>query len=260
MPRPDRGDRVGGVIEVVEVLVRDHRQRAQPLAAEQAALLEALQARVVVEQAVEQRRAAGVADAAQPAQVVEAEVVEPQFAGSRSSAAATRRHRPEGESQMPTARSPSTCWTASVTIPAGLVKLISQAFGRVLGDRLRQPHHHRDRAQREADAARPGRLLAEHAHPERDVLVDDAALELADADRAEHEVRALDGVHEVGRRAERELGAVLGREPVEHARRSAPAAPRRCRAARSRRARAARPSPAAPRRRAGRGTLPHRRS
>ena len=39
--------------------------------------------------------------------------------GSRSSAAATRRHSPDGESQMPTARSPSTCWTASVTIPAG---------------------------------------------------------------------------------------------------------------------------------------------
>ena len=33
---------------------------------------------------------------------------------------------------MPTARSPSTCWTASVTIPAGLVKLISQAFGACL--------------------------------------------------------------------------------------------------------------------------------
>ena len=30
---------------------------------------------------------------------------------------------------MPTARSPSTCWTASVTIPAGFVKLISHAFG-----------------------------------------------------------------------------------------------------------------------------------
>ena len=30
---------------------------------------------------------------------------------------------------MPTARSPSTCWTASVTMPAGLVKLISHASG-----------------------------------------------------------------------------------------------------------------------------------
>ena len=30
---------------------------------------------------------------------------------------------------MPTTRSPSTCWTASVTMPAGFVKLISQAAG-----------------------------------------------------------------------------------------------------------------------------------
>ena len=33
---------------------------------------------------------------------------------------------------MPTARSPSTCWTASVTIPAGFVKLISHALGACL--------------------------------------------------------------------------------------------------------------------------------
>ena len=30
---------------------------------------------------------------------------------------------------MPIARSPSTCWTASVTMPAGFVKLISHACG-----------------------------------------------------------------------------------------------------------------------------------
>jgi hypothetical protein len=51
---------------------------------------------------------------------------------------------------------------------------------------------------------------------ERDVLVDHAALELADADRAEHEVGALDGVHEVSGRAKRELRAVLRGQAVEH--------------------------------------------
>ena len=49
--------------------------------------------------------------------------------GGRPSAAATRRHRADGVSQMPIARSPSTCWAASVTMPAGLVKLTSQPRG-----------------------------------------------------------------------------------------------------------------------------------
>ena len=119
---------------------------------------------------------------------------------------------------MPTTRSPSTCWAASVTMPAGLVKLISQACGArsaIVSARL---DHRGDRAQREADAAGAGRLLPEHADRERDRLVDHAALEPADPDRGEHEVGALDRVVEVGRGAERQLLAALLGEPVQDGR------------------------------------------
>ena len=43
--------------------------------------------------------------------------------------AAARRANPIGLSQMPTTRSPSTACIASVIIPAGLVKLMTQASG-----------------------------------------------------------------------------------------------------------------------------------
>ena len=101
-------------------------------------------------------------------------------------------------------------------MPAGFVKLISHAAGRALGDRLGELHHGRDRAQREADPARPGGLLAEHLERQRHRLVDDPALEPAHADGAEHEVGAVDRLAEVGRGLERQRGAVLGREPVQH--------------------------------------------
>ena len=61
-----------------QVLVRDHPQRAEPLGAEQPALLERLQPLVVGEQAGEEV-ALAVVHAAQPAEVVEPEVVEPQL-------------------------------------------------------------------------------------------------------------------------------------------------------------------------------------
>ena len=118
---------------------------------------------------------------------------------------------------MPTARSPSTCWTASVTIPAGLVKLISQALGRAARRSSRRARTIAGIV-RSAKQMPPGPVVSCPSTPsaERDDLVDHAALELADADRAEHEVGALDGVVEVGRGAERQPLAVLGGEPVEH--------------------------------------------
>ena len=86
---------------------------------------------------------------------------------------------------------------------------------RALGDRLGQLDHGGDRPQREADAARAGGLLPEHVELERHRLVDDAPLELPDPDRAEHEVRALDRVAEVGGDAERERGAAFVGEAVQ---------------------------------------------
>ena len=53
--------------------------------------------------------------------------------------------------------------------------------------------------------------------PERYALVDRAALEAAYADGYEHEVGAVDGVVEVGGRAERHTVAVLGGLAIEHA-------------------------------------------
>ena len=119
---------------------------------------------------------------------------------------------------MPTTRPPSTSWIASVTRPAGFVKLTNQAFGARSATASRQVEHHRHRAEREADAAGPGRLLADDALVERHALVDDAALELADADRAEDEVGALERVVEPGRRTERKLLAALPLEAFEHGR------------------------------------------
>jgi hypothetical protein len=86
----------------------------------------------------------------------------------------------------------------------------------VLRERLGQPDHHRDRAQREADAAGARRLLAEHAEPERHVLVHHAALEPADPDRAEHVVGALHRVHQVRGGAKRQPLAALGRQALQH--------------------------------------------
>ena len=105
-----------------------------------------------------------------------------------------------------------------MTIPAGLVKLTSQALGRAARDPLREVDHRRDRAQREADAAGADGLLPEHAVAERHALVDRAALEPADADRDEDEVGALERVVEVGRRPERDAVAVLGGLALEHLR------------------------------------------
>jgi hypothetical protein len=81
---------------------------------------------------------------------------------------------------------------------------------------LRDVDHHRDRAQREAEPARPDRLLADDALVERNALVYDAALELADADRAEHEVRAVERLVEARRRPERKVRLALLFQTDEH--------------------------------------------
>ena len=192
-PRADRADRVGREVVEEEVLVRDHPERAQPLAAEQPALLERLEPLVVGEQAGQQV-ALAVVDAAQPAEVVEAEVVEPQLVG-----VAPERRRRRGGRGRPASRRcrrrgrRATSWIASVTRPAGFVKLTNQRLRRALG----RPSRASSRITGTVRSAKqippgPGRLLADDALVERHLLVDDAALELADADRAEDEVGALE--------------------------------------------------------------------
>ena len=96
---------------------------------------------------------------------------------------------------MPTTRSPRTGCIASVTMPAGLVKLIATPPGRARPP-SRRAWSWPGRSAARSRAARAGRLLPEDAEPEGDALVDDAALELADPDRAEDEVGAVDRVVE----------------------------------------------------------------
>ena len=212
---PDRRHRVRTEVEVVQVLVRDHPERAQPVASEQAPLLEAGERRVVGEQ-LRQPVAAGVRGRLQPAEVVEAEVVEPHLVGlvaERAGDAPAQRRRRVADADHAVAEHLAD----GLRDHAGRVGEVDQPRPRrPLGDRLGELEHRGDRAQREADAARPGGLLAEHAEAERHRLVDDAALEAADPDRAEDEVGALDGVAEVGRDAERQRVPVLGGEPVQH--------------------------------------------
>ena len=93
---------------------------------------------------------------------------------------------------MPTTRSPRTDCIASVIIPAGLVKLMTHASGASAATRsatwtatgtVRRPYESPPGA---------GRLLPEEPEVEGDPLVGGAALEAADPDGAEDEVRPLD--------------------------------------------------------------------
>ncbi len=95
---------------------------------------------------------------------------------------------------------------ASVTRPAGLVKLMTQASGASRATRRAMSHGDGHRAQAVRDAARADGLLAEHALGEGDPLVVRAPFQAADADRGEDEVGAAQGLVEVG--GGRHLGRV----------------------------------------------------
>ena len=90
-----------------------------------------------------------------------------------------------------------------MTIPAGFVKLISQAPG--ASRAIRSARSTMVGIVRSAKQMPPGTggLLAEHAVAERDALIDGTPLEPADADRRKDEIGALERVVEVGGRAER---------------------------------------------------------
>ncbi len=79
-PGLHRLERLGIEVVVVEVFVRDHPHRAQPVGSEQPALLERLEAVGIGEQPGQQV-AALAQDSTKPAEVVDPEVVEPQILG-----------------------------------------------------------------------------------------------------------------------------------------------------------------------------------
>ena len=100
---------------------------------------------------------------------------------------------------MPITRSPRYGIIASVTIPAGLVKLMTHASGASAAIRCSDRRRHRQRPQPVRDPAGADGLLTQYAEVERDPFVDRAPLEPADPDRREDEVRTPQGLVEVGR-------------------------------------------------------------
>ena len=103
-----------------------------------------------------------------------------------------------------------------MTMPAGLVKLTSQAPG--ARRTVRSARSTMAGIVRSAKQMPPAPIVSCPSTPcaERDALVDRPALEPSDADRDEHEVRALERVVEVGGGAEREPLAVLGGLALQH--------------------------------------------
>ena len=164
--------RLAGEVVVVQVLVRDRAQRPQPVRAEQPALLERgqrVRRRPAAPAAGPCRRRGG--RAASRGGSARRSRTTP-VAGRPRGPGATRRPSPDGESQMPITRSPRCGDIASVTMPAGLVKLMTQASGATAAIRRAISVRDRHRPQPVGDAARADGLLAEHALVERDPLVD----------------------------------------------------------------------------------------
>ncbi|MGC0429953.1 hypothetical protein RKD32_006308 [Streptomyces sp. SAI-195] len=186
----------------MQVLVGDRAQGAQPLGAEEPALLEGAQQRRVGQQP-RQLVASADAQAAQPAEVVEADVVDEgvvRVGAQHAGDAAAEPDRRVADADDP----------------------VAEVAGHGLGDESRrvgevddpgvrcQPGHpagdvdgDRDGPQSVRDAARADRLLAEDALGERHPFVVGASLEAADADGGEHEVGAAQRLVEVGRGGDR---------------------------------------------------------
>ena len=125
---------------------------------------------------------------------------------------------------MPTARSPSTCWTASVTIPAGFVKLISQAFGACLA--IVSARRTITGIVRSAKQMPPGPVVSWPSTPSPSGTSSSTTRPSSWPTRIAQKTKSAPSTAStrsvVARNGSRV--AVLGREPVEHVRRCAPAA------------------------------------
>ena len=131
-----------------------------------------------------------------------AEVVQPVVAHAVEPSVRQRRRRPRAPpgapARPPNRRSrspcrPSTGTRASVTMPAGLVKLISQASGQCSPHLPGQVQHPGDGPQGVGDAAGARGFLAEQAQVLGHAFVGDPAGRAAGADRREHHVRTRRG-------------------------------------------------------------------
>ena len=227
-------ERLALAVVVVQILVRDHPDRLEPLGPEQAALLEGLQPLGVREQLREQV-AAAVDHRAQPAQVVDAEVVEPELLRRQPDSVGNpvaEAGRAVADADHAVAQHPPQRLGDQ---PGGVGEVDEERVRRVLDNLLGDRHHGRDRSQREREASRAGGLLADHAAVDRDPLVLQPALEAADPDRAVDDVRALHRIAQVGGHPVADRRAELAIDAVQHGRDAAEARSRRRRTARSRR-------------------------
>ena len=216
-----RGDGVAVEVVVVQVFVGHGADRAQPLAAEQAALLERRQRGVVGQEPGQQVMPAD-AYRPQPAQVVEPGVVEPRArrvdaeGGGDAAAEPDRRVTDADHPVAEVSRhrlGDQTCRVGEVDDPRP---------GSTSADPPGDVDRDRNRAQAVGDAARADRLLAEHALIQCHTLVGRPALEPADAYRREDEVGAVERPVEVGGDGDRGRvggsGRLLGEHLADHLR------------------------------------------
>lgn len=193
----DAGQGLAGEVVVVQVLVGDRGQCAQPVGAEKPALLEAEPFRVG-QQLVQQVRRT-VPEAVQPAEMVQPRIIDPQ----RRQIPAQRRRTPAGQRHR---RIADPHHAVTEPIPhrlrdeaGGVGEVDRPGPWRPAGDRGGEPVGHGHRPQPVGEAARAGRLLAEHPQPEGDPLVRDPAGQSPDPDRGEHHVRAIEPGFSLGR-------------------------------------------------------------
>jgi hypothetical protein len=95
------------------------------------------------------------------------------------------------------------------------VRVVEDPHARAGGrDVVEDLAHHGDRAQRHEEAARPLRLLPDHAVAERDLLVEHAGLEPAGAEARQDRVAAVEARAAVGRGGHGEIDAVRPRHAL----------------------------------------------
>ena len=215
-PGPHRLERLGVEVVVVEVLVRDHVHRAQPLGAEQAALLERLEPIRVGEEPGEQVPPP-VEGPAEPAEVVDPEVVEPQVVDG----VVQRARDPLAQVQR---RVADPDHPVSEDSPDGLghqshrVREVHEGrVGRSSGDDLGDRGDDRHGPQRERDATGAGGLLSDDALGDGRGLVEDPARHPTGTNGAVDDVRAIDGRLEVRGHGHRGPDAELLGDAIEDA-------------------------------------------
>ncbi len=210
----DGPDGVPVEVVVVEVLVGDDAEGADPVEAEHLRLLQRAERGVVGQYAGEEVLPVHQ-EPAHPAQVVQPEVVHRQPVRGDADGGgdpASEAGRGVADTEHPVAQH--------------LLHRLGDDPGRVgevddvglrgePGDGVGDLHHDRHGAEGVGDAAGAGRLLPQHVQVQGDVLVTSSAFGPTDADGGEHEPAVGDGGVEVGGDAQGGDGVEPGSEPAQ---------------------------------------------